>query len=311
MIGKKRFISFSAIVSSAVLFCLALSGEIFAGVGESAVITLIFPPGARATGSGEAFTGVSDDISATYYNPAGLGQSPQANTWKAYLTKEGHTFTAIASKAQKNFAGKSRIWVGTESGLMRFNGKAWETYESHLIEENADLDQIVSRYLKVDDSALKESARWKIKEANGIGMKRFSLLKSSMAKALKKNKVENADSIADHYAKQLIDLASFERSAGKIFTIIIDVIKDSAQTNELADTLYSHFSVEDVDFSDKTELKIPFSIAVSDTITSLAIDESERLWVGTKNGLWRYDESEWLFYTTNEGLPSNEITTIA
>lgn len=311
MIGKKRFISFSAIVSSAVLFCLTLSGEIFAGVGESAVITLIFPPGARATGTGEAFTGVSDDISATYYNPAGLGQSPQANTWKAYLAKEGHTFNAIASKAQKNFAGKSKIWAGTESGLMRFNGKAWETYESHLIEENADLDQIVSKYLKIDDSALKESARWKIKEANGIGMKRFSLLKSSMAKALKKNKVENADSIAEHYAKELLNLASFERSAGKIFTIIIDAIKDSAQTNELADTLYSHFSVEDVDFSDKTELKIPFSIAVSDTITSLAIDESERLWVGTKNGLWRYDESEWLFYTTNEGLPSNEITTIA
>ena len=49
---------------------LAISGTTAWGaVGQSAVITLVFPPGARATGLGEAFTGLSNDASAIYLTP--------------------------------------------------------------------------------------------------------------------------------------------------------------------------------------------------------------------------------------------------
>ena len=58
----------SAVPTLVMFFCILLclharfqSAE--AGVGESAVITLAFPPGARATGTGEAFTGLADRIS--------------------------------------------------------------------------------------------------------------------------------------------------------------------------------------------------------------------------------------------------------
>jgi hypothetical protein len=55
----------------AVLFLL-LSLQAFAGVGESAVITLIFPYGARSCGMGEVGTALADDESALFFNPAGL-----------------------------------------------------------------------------------------------------------------------------------------------------------------------------------------------------------------------------------------------
>lgn len=45
----------------------------FSAVGESAVITLIFPFGARNTGMGEVGTALADDDAALFYNPAGLG----------------------------------------------------------------------------------------------------------------------------------------------------------------------------------------------------------------------------------------------
>ena len=50
--------------------CLPASGA--AGVVAAPYLKL--PMGARSTGMGEAFTGLADDTSALYYNPAGLTQ---------------------------------------------------------------------------------------------------------------------------------------------------------------------------------------------------------------------------------------------
>lgn len=63
--------------SIAVLLCSCIISNVFAGVGESAVTTLVFPYGARSGGMGEVGTSLADDESALYYNPAGLGiQNP-------------------------------------------------------------------------------------------------------------------------------------------------------------------------------------------------------------------------------------------
>jgi hypothetical protein len=43
-----------------------------AGVGQSAVITLVFPYGARSSAMGEVGTALADDASVLYFNPAGL-----------------------------------------------------------------------------------------------------------------------------------------------------------------------------------------------------------------------------------------------
>ena len=46
---------------------------LLAAVGESAVITLEFPFGARMSGMGEVGVALADDVSALFWNPAGLG----------------------------------------------------------------------------------------------------------------------------------------------------------------------------------------------------------------------------------------------
>ena len=79
------------------ILCIIYS-EITAAIGQSAIITLAFPFGARATGLGETFTGIADNVDATFYNPAGLGQAPLANTWKYHYPLHGAKFTAIAAK---------------------------------------------------------------------------------------------------------------------------------------------------------------------------------------------------------------------
>ena len=50
---------------------------------------------------------------------------------------------------------------------------------------------------------------------------------------------------------------------------------------------------------------------LSTTVTALAEDQEGNLWVGTVNGLGFFDGEEWERFSTDEGLPSNEITAIA
>jgi len=311
MIGKKmKFLP--QIATTAVLLFIVTIQSLNAGVGESAVITLAFPPGARATGTGEAFTGLADDASATYYNPAGLGLAPLANSWKAHLTDKKYVFTTIVAARKKDFGSQSMLWAGTNKGILRYNGKHWEEYDYYLTELNDNLESVAGKFIETEDNDghLVKEAAWLIRSVNGIGMKRFGAIKMHLAAAIKKDSTLQPQIIADSLARELILLPSDERSNEKIFAMIAAVV-DTSRTDDLARQIDTIFLEKDREIEDLTELKIPFTIAVTDSITSLTIDKSDRLWVGTTKGLWRLNENKWSSYTVLDGLPSNTITALA
>jgi long-subunit fatty acid transport protein len=68
-----------------ILLLLAGTGNLWA-VSEAGVLFLLISPTARAGGMGEAFAGIADDASASYFNPAGLA------------FQEGRQFTSMYSK---------------------------------------------------------------------------------------------------------------------------------------------------------------------------------------------------------------------
>ncbi len=295
------------LIAAAMTVFLAESGE--GGVGESAVITLAFPPGARATGTGEAFTGVSDDATATYYNPAGLGLSPLGHSWKLHLVDKGHHFTALAAKKKKDFGARSAIWAGTAKGLLRYNGKLWQHYDYHLIESNDRLETIAEKYFEIEDKDLLNQAIWTIRSENGIGMKRFAAIKMKLRGALSRLDSLSADSSAEVLARRIVEVPAEERSSTKIYALIASSI-DSTNASKMSEEFVRIFEQDDKDLEDFTELRIPFSIAVRDSVTALALDRSDKLWVGTTKGLWSYSDNRWTRYTTLEGLPSNVITAV-
>jgi hypothetical protein len=98
---------------------------------ESAVITLQFPPGARSTGLGEAFTGLADDPTAMFYNPAGLGQAPLSHSWKhEYHAVDYGPFTHITAFPGTPFVSRPALWASTAcKGLVRFRGGTHHTKE--------------------------------------------------------------------------------------------------------------------------------------------------------------------------------------
>lgn len=328
----------AAFIRASLLLTLISVSVSLAAVGESAVITLIFPPGARATGMGEAFTGLADDASATYYNPAGLGQAPLAHSWKTHSFKSDELVTAIASKKKKDFGFKDNIWAGTNKGLLHFNGKHWESYELYLIQTDDDLEDIASKFLTDDDEKQLREAIWVIRAENGIEMKRYADIKELLKKALMNHNAVSPDSTAKTMARQIVDLSSFERTTGKITEIISKpfplAIADSlvkSDSSEVSDSTKQSLSgsfdsltisssaekisdilkTEDLTIGDLTEIRIPFSIAVNEAVKAMILDNSERVWIGTASGLWRYNKEEWKYFSVKDGLPSNNITSLA
>ena len=218
------------------LFFILSSLPVHAGVGESAVITLAFPPGARATGTGEAFTGLADDATSTYYNPAGLGLSPLANSWKVHLEDSNHDFTAMACKRKKDFGAQTVIWAGTRKGLLRYNGKFWESFQYYLLEQNDNLENVADKFLDVEDKNLLKEAMWRIRTENGIGMKRYDAIKVKVKFSLGSKDSTDTDSLASYIARQLIEIPATERSSAKIYALINQWI-DSAKVDALSDEL--------------------------------------------------------------------------
>jgi hypothetical protein len=83
-------------LTTCVLTLLAMTfavSNVFA-VSEAGVLFLLISPNARAGGMGEAFAGIADDVSAVYWNPAGLA------------FQEGKQFSSMYSKwlPQFNFS---------------------------------------------------------------------------------------------------------------------------------------------------------------------------------------------------------------
>jgi hypothetical protein len=290
------------------LVSASLSAPVFA-IGQSAVITLVFPPGARATGLGEAFVGLADDANATFFNPAGLGQSPLANAWKAFVLPNSPAFTAIASKKKKDFSLKEKIWVGTSKGLLKYDGNAWVSYEKYLIVQDDSPLRIVKKYLSVDNDEIIAGAVMQLKQTNGIEGKRTKALFSYLKQEAGDSLLAQKKITVERLVTAILDLPKTDRTAPKIYGIIADKV-DSLKASKMSDDIADMLKMDDVSFEDLVDLKIPFTIAVNDSVTALGVDSLERLWIGTPRGLWRYDGSVWNLFTTADGLPSNSVTAI-
>jgi ligand-binding sensor domain-containing protein len=307
--SKRRFIKFRTIVIVFAMFFGFSAGEGQCALGQSAVITLVFPPGARATGLGEAFTGVSNDVNAIFFNPAGLGRDPLANSWKSFLDGQG-PFLAVASKHKGELMVSEVVWAGNASGVLRYNGRTWENHEIYLVEEGDDIRTIARRYLNTEDENLISDAAGKIRSANGIEIKRHALITGKLRARLADSLLVLAKTGIETLARKILDLPAANRTAEEIRSVL-SCIADSAAADTLSDEIAGLIVSKDKVLADVVELHIPFTIAVNDSVTAMVMDESDRLWVGTKNGLWRSSESKWSRTTIDDGLPSNVIISIA
>jgi hypothetical protein len=66
------------------------------------------------------------------------------------------------------------------------------------------------------------------------------------------------------------------------------------------------------DEKDLVELRVPYSLVVKDSIRAIAVDETGKLWLGTTNGLVRWDGKAWkVWRDSGSGLTSDRITALS
>jgi len=285
--------------------CLLLPPSILA-VGESAVITLVFPPGARATGLGEAFTGLANDANATFFNPAGLGQAPLSYSWQKFQEEFSDVIPQhVAARSKNDYFAKEEVWVGTDQGIYYYNGSVWQNYQELTIEHEESLEQIVRSILDTDDEEKIAATTFEVMSYNDFQMKRYNALVS----LLQQSPSLTAEA-AREISKQIVLLSAFERTQSRIFGIIASA-GDTVQTQTLAERADSIMQIEDKSFDLALSLKIPFSLTFKDSVTAMLLDKSNKLWIGTTSGLWQLDGIQRKKFTTIDGLPSNSITALS
>jgi hypothetical protein len=229
-----------------ILTCLVLLFSVSSvrAVGQAAIPTVLLAPGARATGMGEAFVALSDDVDATFYNPGALGLQPLSNAWKTYGQKEGLFFKFLTGKKKLLFGERASLWGATvDNTLYKFDGSVWLSYEVYFLEQNDNIEKVVKKYMGFNDTLNAEDS-----------------LKLAAAVA----EVRTFNEIVSPEDEELIP-----------------------------------------------DFKIPFSIMLKgESIVTIAVDPSNRLWLSTKTALFSYATGRWKRYSEANGLPIAIVKTI-
>jgi hypothetical protein len=116
-----------------ILIALFATAQCAFPIGQSAVITLVFPSGARSLGMGEVGTALADDEDVLYYNPAGLGM--QNNRWHGgaitdfyqQLLPAFHIPDLWQYRSEGVYQPESSVWggVGHYFNMINFGVNEW------------------------------------------------------------------------------------------------------------------------------------------------------------------------------------------
>lgn len=305
----RRIIFLSLILS----MIMAMVGPVCrADVSRSGVLFLRIAAGARAAGMGEAFVAISDDATATHWNPAGLGLYPLTSNWMEYPLPSQFTLKSIAllrnDVPEINYK-RYDVWAISDLELFRLRRSTWLNYDEYSTSGGESLESILRKYTQVTDDARIDSMKQMTALFNQ-GVSKDSLLvlkeKVSAAKGVSSEVSDSAfwDGLLSAWDGCLL---SPDALLALVKTINSDLTDDSLTTAE-SNQLYALFpkvimtKLPDV-------VKIPYRLIFSDTLTVCA-SEGKLLWIGSKDGLFSFDGKRWKRYSTEEGLPSPHVTAI-
>ncbi|MCB9496181.1 MAG: PorV/PorQ family protein [Fibrobacteria bacterium] len=88
---------------------------------------------------------------------------------------------------------------------------------------------------------------------------------------------------------------------------------DTSAQNTLLDSVARASGIPDRSReSELVELVLPWSMVVHDTVRCIAVDATNKVWLGTDDGLFRYDGRSWRIWKDSaSGLPSNRVSALA
>ncbi len=293
---------------------IIISSSSRADVSRSGVLFLRIAAGARAAGMGEAFVAISDDATATHWNPAGLGLYPLTSTFLEYPFPSGFKAKSIAllrnDIPETNYK-RYDIWAISDLDLVRLYRNKYSNHENYTTSFGESVESIIKKYSQErDEERVGKMVKTVVSFNNSVSKDSLEALKERVLGSLSPDSESFAklssswESVLEAWDKCLLkpkDLLSLAERITRFFS-------DDSLSLEEADQISSSLP-KTIGKRLPETLRIPYQALFFDTLTSIA-SEGDLLWVGTKKGLFVFDHRQWKRYGQKDGLPSDFITTI-
>lgn len=301
---KKVF--FLSILTALLVFAAAESAL---AVSNAAVLYLRVAAGARPGGMGEAFVAIADDATATYWNPAGLGNSPIAGKME---TRDIPGSYGEATDVVTLERSSVESWFIAGGRLVMFNGTSWSSGRNYQTSSDMALSDFINSVISYQNDEQVERVASRIVRANcdinPDDLDRFVTTIGENIPESYKDADElrrGLDSLHASYKLCLIKADQFK----DLYNKFQDGFKDSVFIPQELDRIT--FSIESALMRFLPgELHIPYSATIDGELRCLG-KTKDYLWVGTDNGLYRLSGNTWSRYDDEDGLPSSEILSLA
>lgn len=290
------------------LFCIAVVPPAEAS-SKAAVLYLRIAAGARPAGMGEAFVALADDATATYWNPAGLGNSPLSGVQK---TKDSPNQSITSAVTLERLQGGMETWVIDGGHLYMLSGESWSSGTYYQTSSDQALTDLIQTVITVDDSLKLRQIAQKIVLANcqitpeQIEAFTTALLTHTPADYPARTELEKG--VADLKARYEGGLLVAERFS-EMEKRFAEDLQDSVLTAQETDRFTYSLERASLQFL-PTRVLIPFEASLTGKPTCLG-KTGNYLWVGTEDGLYRLSGMRWARFSTLDSLPSDTITALS
>jgi hypothetical protein len=279
-------------------------------VSNAAVLYLRVAAGARPAGMGEAFVSMADDATATYWNPAGLGNAPIAG--RLETENLPHSFDEITNVVtMKNYKQNTETWVIAGEELIMYDGKTWNSGRQYVTSSDQDIHDFLRTILNVQDEEKLGRMAEKIVSANSNTSPEdvdlfIETVRANVPEDYKEmdDLEQGLDTLKTGYEMCLLNTDRFRSLQGKLR----DGMKDSLLTSEELDKITFSLHEAVLRFL-PSRLIVPHAAAIGGNMYCLGSTGSY-LWVGTDDGLYRRSMMTWARYTVDHNLPSDTILSL-
>jgi len=294
---------------------LTLGASTAYAVSSAAALYLRIPVGARPAGMGEAYVAVADDATATRWNPAGLGAAPLSGQWmELEIPSKYQPISRFAAVKRDGGAYEGYdLWAYSPKGLIRYREGRWSDYASHFTTTEEDVDGIIRRFTQTSSDSIVARMASAVGDANNTRSREAldsvsqRLLAAIPVDHAQRGEFENMlQTLAKSYDKLLVNWSRVAELEGEI----TDAREDEKLSPDELDKL--NFTLEKcVRRYLPEEIILPYSLVLTGNVTGMATTP-RALWVGTDNGLLRFQNETWTVLLPKAGdtagLPSGVIT---
>jgi ligand-binding sensor domain-containing protein len=295
---------------------LGLISEIQASTSQSAVLFLRIAAGARAAGMGETFVAIADDATATHWNPAGLGKYPLYSEWYEHFLPAKVTLKQIAllrNDVPDNNFSRFDIWGITNTDLYHWDGVQWRSWQEIKTGEQS-LQSFLSKSIGQTDPEQLKALAHRVASFNYpvsydslqvLAERCKSLLPADYP--LQKNFGLLWTQLLEAWEGLRIIPENFNKLLSTTRTVLADGNLNRQETEQIYFALEKSFTS-----SPPSAIRVPYRVFLADSLTALASDQENTLWIGTPQGLYSFDgEGIWKKFGLKEGVLDTNVVSLA